>query len=45
MENLSGMTATVILLILIAIIFIAYGIEKVPDGKARIVERMGKRKK
>jgi regulator of protease activity HflC (stomatin/prohibitin superfamily) len=43
MDDLSGMTATVILLILIAIIFISFGIQKVPDGKARIVERMGKR--
>ena len=45
MDSLSGMTVTLLLLVLIAIIFIVYGVEKVPDGKARIVERMGKRHK
>jgi regulator of protease activity HflC (stomatin/prohibitin superfamily) len=43
MEALNGMTVTLFLLVLIAIIFISYGVVKVPDGKIRIVERLGKR--
>ena len=43
MESISGMTAAILLLVLIVIIFIVYGVQKVPDGKARIVERMGRR--
>ena len=43
MESISGMTATLLLLVLVVIIFGAFGVSMVPDGKARIVERMGKR--
>jgi regulator of protease activity HflC (stomatin/prohibitin superfamily) len=41
--SLSGMTFTLILLAAIAISFIFMGVQQVPDGYARIVERMGKR--
>ena len=43
MESISGMTVTLLLLVLIVIIFGRFGVMIVPDGKARIVERMGKR--
>lgn len=41
--GMSGLTTTLLLLVLIAVIFVIYGVQQVPDGKARIVERMGKR--
>ena len=43
MESISGMTVTLLLLVLIVFIFGRFGVMIVPDGKARIVERMGKR--
>jgi len=39
----NGMTVTLILLIIIALTFIVMGVQQVPDGNARIIERMGKR--
>ena len=41
----SGSVVTVILLITLAIVFICLGVHQVPDGNARVVERMGKRHK
>jgi regulator of protease activity HflC (stomatin/prohibitin superfamily) len=42
---LNGMTVTIMLLIIIALTFIFMGVQQVPDGNSRIVERMGKRHK
>ena len=41
--GMNGMTATLLLLVIIAVILIGFGVQQVPDGKARIIERMGKR--
>jgi regulator of protease activity HflC (stomatin/prohibitin superfamily) len=40
---LDGQMATIAILIFIALLFIFLGIEKVPDGHTRIVERLGRR--
>ena len=42
---LNGQSITIILLTLLAIIFVMKGIQKVPDGRARVVERLGRRHK
>ena len=41
----NGQPIVVILLTILAIIFIIKGIQKVPDGRARVVERLGRRHK
>ena len=45
MYMLSGQPVVIILLIILAIIFIIKGIQKVPDGRSRVVERLGRRHK
>ena len=42
---LNGQVITIILFTLLAIIFVIKGIQKVPDGRARVVERLGRRHK
>jgi len=43
--ELTGQSITIILLTILAIIFVVKGIQKVPDGRARVVERLGRRHK
>jgi len=45
MQYINGSTITLLLLITIALIFISKGVQQVPDGYARIIERLGKRHK
>ena len=40
-----GQFITYLLFTLLAVIFIVKGIQKVPDGRARVVERLGRRHK
>ena len=42
---IDGQIAVIFLLLLTAVLFIFLGVHKVPDGNARIVERLGKRHK
>ena len=42
---ISGQPIVIVLLIILAIIFIIKGIQKVPDGRSRVVERLGRRHK
>ena len=42
---MDGFLATVLLITFIALLFAYIGIQKVPDGKTRIVERLGRRQK
>jgi regulator of protease activity HflC (stomatin/prohibitin superfamily) len=45
MQYIDGQTVTLLLLIATALVFIFKGVQKVPDGHARIIERLGKRHK
>ena len=42
---LSGQSVTLLLIIALIFILIFYGIQQVPDGNARVVERLGRRHK
>jgi len=43
--TIDGQVAVIFLLLFTAVLFIVLGVHKVPDGNARIVERLGKRHK
>ena len=44
-SELDSQLITIILLTILAIIFVVKGIQKVPDGRSRVVERLGRRHK
>ena len=45
LSDISGMTATWIIVVVLLILFILTGIKRVDEGRAKIVERLGKRHK
>jgi len=45
LNNVSGITSTWVILIILLVLFIFTGIKRVDEGRAKIVERLGKRHK